>query len=425
MVYNGLMNGLVGKGTNLQIMTYFASNPDLIQKYKARGGTYELTPGLKEMDYLKLRSFIYTNSNGGQNVKVIPEMFTFDAQAYMAANPDVAIAVGGDELKATMHYVQTGFFEGRLTQPAAPVGPTPAEIEADQTRVMASSEVDFTADINGDSISEQVFFDTASRTVKARNADGTISTIGPAVSAGWSPFDVAKVFSDGSSAIMWRNSDGQVVLWRVRDGQLIEGTQLPNVGPEWSYRGSADLDGDGLDEILWQNKETGWPVYWKLDPTNGSYSGGVGLPISDPNWVISGTGDFNNDGRQDIVWRNTVSSAVVVWQMNSNAQIEKNITLNSVNNDWKYAGSGDLDGDGDEDMVWRNIVDGSVVTWANDAGAFTGKRVGEIPLEWQVSGVGDIDGDGRAEVSWKNTANQTSGYWVFDSSGNVSGTAVF
>ncbi len=36
---------------------------------------------------------------------------------------------------------------------------------------------------------------------------------------------------------------------------------------------------------------------------------------SGPDWHIMGTGDYNNDGKSDILWQNP-SGAVAVWEMN-------------------------------------------------------------------------------------------------------------
>ena len=41
--------------------------------------------------------------------------------------------------------------------------------------------------------------------------------------------------------------------------------------------------------------------------------------ITDPNWQIVGTGDFNGNGSTDILWRNPVTGVDSVWLMNGTA----------------------------------------------------------------------------------------------------------
>jgi hypothetical protein len=38
--------------------------------------------------------------------------------------------------------------------------------------------------------------------------------------------------------------------------------------------------------------------------------------IADQSWKIAGTIDLNKDGKPDVLWRNTVTGANMVWYMN-------------------------------------------------------------------------------------------------------------
>ena len=40
------------------------------------------------------------------------------------------------------------------------------------------------------------------------------------------------------------------------------------------------------------------------------------LTLPDQNWTIVGTGDFNSDGKTDILWRNTATGENAYWYMN-------------------------------------------------------------------------------------------------------------
>ena len=43
---------------------------------------------------------------------------------------------------------------------------------------------------------------------------------------------------------------------------------------------------------------------------------GVSLPTEPTYWSIAGTGDFNGDGKSDIVWQNTSTGQRLIWIMN-------------------------------------------------------------------------------------------------------------
>ena len=49
-------------------------------------------------------------------------------------------------------------------------------------------------------------------------------------------------------------------------------------------------------------------------------------------WHIQGIGDFNADGKSDIVWRN-VGGTTVAWEMNSGTKLA-DVNLNSIPTDW-------------------------------------------------------------------------------------------
>ena len=61
-------------------------------------------------------------------------------------------------------------------------------------------------------------------------------------------------------------------------------------------------------------------------------------------WTIVGTGDFNGDGKGDILWRNS-NGDVGIWLMNG-TQILQQPIIGNVPASWTIAGTGDFNGDG-------------------------------------------------------------------------------
>jgi hypothetical protein len=52
-----------------------------------------------------------------------------------------------------------------------------------------------------------------------------------------------------------------------------------------------------------------------MDGTN--LTTGVALiPVADANWSIGGIGDYNQDGKEDILWRNGATGQNFAWLMN-------------------------------------------------------------------------------------------------------------
>jgi serralysin len=118
---------------------------------------------------------------------------------------------------------------------------------------------------------------------------------------------------------LWQNFSGQAAVWLIgSDGvtPIQQGGVGTNPGHAWHIMGAGDFNGDGRADILWQN-DNGQPGVWLIgsDGVTPIQQGGVGTNPG-PAWHIMGAGDFNGDGRADILWQNDNSPAGV-WLMGS------------------------------------------------------------------------------------------------------------
>ena len=91
-------------------------------------------------------------------------------------------------------------------------------------------------------------------------------------------------------------------------------------GPNWKAIGTGDFNGDGDSDILFQNTSTSQVSIWEMNG-NTRIGGSAVSTVPGPNWKAIGTGDFNGDGLSDILFQNTSTSQVSIWEMNGNSRI--------------------------------------------------------------------------------------------------------
>jgi hypothetical protein len=87
------------------------------------------------------------------------------------------------------------------------------------------------------------------------------------------------------------------------------GTLSLNPGPGWKAIGAGDFTGAGNSDILFQNTSSGQVAIWEMHGTNVIGGGTLGADPG-PSWHAIGTG-----GGSDILFQNTNGQAAI-WEMN-------------------------------------------------------------------------------------------------------------
>ena len=105
--------------------------------------------------------------------------------------------------------------------------------------------------------------------------------------------------------------------------------------------------------------------------------------LSSQSWTVAGSGDYNGDGRSDILWRNTSTGGNVIWRSASSATPQA-VTMFSTA--WRVAGSGDYNGDQRADILWRNASTGANVIWRSANSATITAVTSLTNLSWTVVG---------------------------------------
>ena len=211
--------------------------------------------------------------------------------------------------------------------------------------------------------------------------------------------------------------NGAVVAWM--DGEDANSTSLGNVDSTWNMIGTGDFNGDGKADILWQKNE-GNMVIWN----DGNDQKVVDAGFAPSNeWQIVGIGDFSGDGNADILWRNIGSDngCIGFWGDGADEKWQWN---GIVGEEWKIAGVGDFNGDGKSDILWHDQDNGGVGYWGEGTDQKWVLTGAVNANEWQILGVGDFDGNGTDDILWQNQIDGTVGMWGSGSDQNWQSLAV-
>jgi hypothetical protein len=175
--------------------------------------------------------------------------------------------------------------------------------------------------------------------------------------------------------IIWRNvSSGANIVWFMKGTEWSSSAELLPVGDlSWKIVGTGDFNNDAHIDILWRNDSTGANVVWYMDGAQWIGSAEL-LGVSDPNWLIVGTGDFNKDGNADILWRyNGAGGYNVVWYMTGASWSGSAELIPVADPAWQIMGTGDFNRDGRVDILWRyNGPGGLNYIWYMNGAAWNG-----------------------------------------------------
>ncbi|MBZ5640777.1 MAG: FG-GAP-like repeat-containing protein, partial [Acidobacteriia bacterium] len=226
---------------------------------------------------------------------------------------------------------------------------------------------------------------------------------------------------NGHPDILWRNATtGQIGAWRMNGAVHIGWISMPTEPPSsgWQIQGVGDFDGNGSSDLLWRNTTTGQVRAWLM---NGStIVSTASMPTERPTsgWQIQGVGDFNADGKPDVLWRNTTTGQVGAWLMNG-VVIDHWVWMPTEppTSGWQIQGVGDFNADGNSDVLWRNATTGQVGAWLMNGSAIASWAW--MPTEppssgWQIRTVVDLNGDGGSEVVWRNVTTGQVGAWLMN-----------
>ena len=258
-------------------------------------------------------------------------------------------------------------------------------------------------------------------TIAGGSGNDTISATGSSVidgGGGVNTFIANALYSpnaitqSGSSTMVFN-----VTLTNIRYVQFQD--QTVQIGASTtSVKG--DFDGDGKADILWQN-DSGQAAIWLM---NGTSLLGGGAAGSNPgaSWHVKGAGDFNGDGKADILFQND-NGTPAVWLMDGTGVTSIGPALANPGPAWHVKDAADFNGDGKADILWQNDS-GQVGIWLMNGTALAGSGLVANPgSDWHVKGAANFDGDTKADILLQNDSGQAA-IWLMNGTTVAGGALV-
>ncbi|MBF0292664.1 MAG: VCBS repeat-containing protein [Nitrospinae bacterium] len=241
---------------------------------------------------------------------------------------------------------------------------------------------------------------------------------------------------DGKSDILLRDSaTGQTAAWMMNGATVTSNLATSmNAGAYtstsgWQAQGIGDFDGDRRSDVLWRDAATGQLAVWTMNgatATGAMVSANPGAYTSSAGWQVQGLGDFNADGKSDILFRHAVSGEMSVWFMNGavktgGGRIGSTLGAYTATTGWQVHSVGDFNGDGKSDILWRHAGTGQTAIWFMDGvtkvgGGNTTTQAGAYTSTtgWQVQGSGDFNGDGKSDILLRNAETGRMATWMMN-----------
>ncbi|WP_444994857.1 FG-GAP repeat domain-containing protein [Aliikangiella sp. IMCC44359] len=211
------------------------------------------------------------------------------------------------------------------------------------------------------------------------------------LSLDWQVKSTGDFNKDGKADILWHSGLSGEVWVYLMDGSIIKSIIYLETrsNSDWQIIETADIDGDTSTDIIWRNLNTTENSVHLMTGLGVDMSSGNIQPLRnfDYSWIIVGSGDFNRDGTDDLVLRNTTTGLNKVFFM-KNAEVFREVDINVVTDqNWFIKDVADFNGDGKSDLLWRNTSTGEFWLYIMDEEKIIlSQSLGHVSMSWELQG---------------------------------------
>jgi WD40 repeat protein len=222
---------------------------------------------------------------------------------------------------------------------------------------------------------------------------------------------------DGHNDLIFQNQNTNlIVVWFTSVLDVLGGSSISYLpAPGWQVVGTADFNHDDHPDMMLQNRTTGKVVVWYLMGT--TVTGGEEITFQPAGgYKVVGVGDFNDDGWADILYQQEGTGQLVIWYMQG-ARVVGGVSIpQRAAAGFKVVGVGDLNGDGKLNLIFQNQATNQLLVWYMNGSQYVGQGTIDYlpPAPWKVQTVSDINGDGKADLVFQNRDTNQVITWFMD-----------
>ena len=195
----------------------------------------------------------------------------------------------------------------------------------------------------------------------------------------------------------YADSDDRDANW-VNIGYLTNENNI-----DWKNAvGNLTGNASGVNSIVWYTYELGALGVW-TDGTESWVQVGSGF---DATWTLIGCGDFNGDGKDQIVMAHNSGAEYYAIDIGGTWT-----NLGASDSGWEVRAIGDFKGDGKDDIVAFHKETGIVAMWG-DGNSANWSQLGQLNAnDWFVVGAGDYNADAKDDLLVRQKSTGMLGYY--------------
>jgi hypothetical protein len=228
--------------------------------------------------------------------------------------------------------------------------------------------------------------------------------------------------------LTWQNDqNGGVLAWYMGGSESTVLQSYATLGSSnvgWTLCAVADLDRNGFPDLIWQGVEGGQAVVWYLGGPQGGWFESFGtLSTSTVGWTLAAAADMNGDGVPDLIWQNNDNGGVLVWYMGGyeGAAFQSWATLSASTIGWRLAAAADMNGDGVPDLIWQGNNGGPAVVWYMGGSGGTvfesWALLNSSTAGWTLRAAADLNRDGVPDLLWQGDNGGPAEVWYMGGPG--------